>query len=399
MKEPKLLSCFHSFCLNCLEKYVKEKIKNNKFQCPLCNDSIDLPQGGVKNFETNIYIDIEALSKLKHHCDLCGPDVDATNHCVDCNEKYCKRCTETHAKMKVSRTHSLIKVGPSDERTVSKTLYCEKHPKEEVKIICKDCDALLCLVCKLTDHEKHTSTDISDEKKIVIDYIQQNMQNMLENVTNIEELEKRQHDTVKKANQRKQRELEKVKQYRKELEILLAVRMINTEVFIAKTFENVADRMSDSIKTTKTDILSYRNWALQVEKMMKLSDDVTLIRHSCALKNTIETHAKKMGFYLKVIPENSLKKCTLSLTDRFMNQIFSPVFMKESNRVVTKISKCKQMGRYLGECSSLSVFQESCFGSFGCGFYKADQPFSHFVNMGIVTSKKRYSIDKECICV
>ena len=397
MKEPKLLSCFHSFCFNCLEKYVKENVKDNEFKCPLCNDSIVLPEGGVRNFETNIYIDIEALSKLKHHCDLCGPDVDAANHCTECNENYCKRCTEMHTRMKLSRTHSLINVDLSgDKRTVTKTLYCEKHPKEEVKVICKDCDMMLCLVCKLTDHEKHTSIDIEDVAKTVMDNMQQNVQEMFKNITILEDVEQRQRDTEQEVNKRKQGELEKVKTYKEGLDILLAKRMGNTEEFIANTFDSVGAQMSSSKKETKKYILCCRNWALQVEKMMIISDKVSIVKQSYALKNSIEKHTKRMDFYSGTVPENSLKQCQLSLTDPFFNLSFSPVFMKETVKVVSKISECKPMQRVSNRCSSLSVFQKSCFALFGRSLYKADPPFSHFVETGM-TDEKYYLRRSMCV--
>ena len=392
MKEPKLLSCFHSFCLKCLENYVNENVQHNKFQCPLCNDSIDLPVGGVMNFEANIYIDIEALSNVKHQCDFCGPDLDATNHCIDCNENYCKRCTDTHIKMKATRTHSLINVDLSgNKRSVTKTLYCEKHPKEEVKVICKDCDTMLCLVCKLTDHEKHTSIDISNEANHAIDNIQQNVRKMYEDVTKLEDVEKRQRDTEKEVRKRKQRELVKVKQYEKKLEILLAKRTGNMEELVSKTFDNIVDEMSSSLKTTKKDILSTRNWALQIERMVEISDKVSLIEQSRALSKSFEKHVEKVGFYSKAVPENSLRQCQLSLSDDFLNNVFTPVVMTENVKVVSKISECKE-SKF---CSSLSVYQKSCFAICGSSLCKADAPFSHFVDV----ERSSYYRNQKGLCV
>lgn len=47
--EPKLLSCLHSFCLNCLRRYVEKGKYKTKFPCPLCSRSIDIPKnGGIK---------------------------------------------------------------------------------------------------------------------------------------------------------------------------------------------------------------------------------------------------------------------------------------------------------------------------------------------------------------
>ena len=56
-KIPKLLPCFHSFCLLCLESYVQQggntkgsKAKG-KFDCPLCRAVTDIPVGESVNFK------------------------------------------------------------------------------------------------------------------------------------------------------------------------------------------------------------------------------------------------------------------------------------------------------------------------------------------------------------
>ena len=389
MKEPKLISCFHSFCLICLEEYVKDNLQDSTFRCPLCSESTELPKGGVKNFETNVYIDNELLSNIKHHCDICGPDVDATNHCVECNENYCVKCTEVHTKMKLSRAHSLISIEITGDKQIApimKTSYCEKHPKEELKVICKDCDKMLCLVCKLTDHEKHTSTDISDEAKTVKESIQKKIREMYENISTLEDVDKRQRATERDAGKRKDRELDKLKQYKKMLETLIAKRMQNTEEFIAKTFDSVCAEMSSSVKETKKNLLSLRNWVLQIDKMMTLSDKVSGIEHSRTLEHLITKYAKRMDYYSKVNPENSLEQCKFSLTETFFVNTFSPVFMKETVKEVSKISECKLKYSDLNYCCSLSIFQYSCTASFLDSLGKADSP-SYFVNMELTDLK------------
>jgi hypothetical protein len=54
--DPKLLSCLHSFCSNCLRRYVEKGKYKTKFPCPLCTRSIDLPKnGGVRVRFISVY--------------------------------------------------------------------------------------------------------------------------------------------------------------------------------------------------------------------------------------------------------------------------------------------------------------------------------------------------------
>ena len=46
--DPRLLSCLHTFCFNCLRRYIDKGKHKAWFPCPLCNRKIDIPKGGVK---------------------------------------------------------------------------------------------------------------------------------------------------------------------------------------------------------------------------------------------------------------------------------------------------------------------------------------------------------------
>ena len=47
---PKILPCFHTFCLTCL---CKIESKENKLQCPECRKVHNLPNDGAKGFNNN----------------------------------------------------------------------------------------------------------------------------------------------------------------------------------------------------------------------------------------------------------------------------------------------------------------------------------------------------------
>ena len=43
--DPKILSCFHTFCCKCLEEHARNTHRQGKFRCPECQAEIDLPEG------------------------------------------------------------------------------------------------------------------------------------------------------------------------------------------------------------------------------------------------------------------------------------------------------------------------------------------------------------------
>ncbi|XP_019625284.1 PREDICTED: uncharacterized protein LOC109470692 [Branchiostoma belcheri] len=59
----KTLSCQHRFCVICLEKYVKAR---DEIVCPVCSETIPLPDGGVEGLPSYYFIDLDK--------DSCGKD-------------------------------------------------------------------------------------------------------------------------------------------------------------------------------------------------------------------------------------------------------------------------------------------------------------------------------------
>ncbi|XP_025097315.1 uncharacterized protein LOC112565775 [Pomacea canaliculata] len=107
-RNPKLLPCFHTLCLPCLkdlEKHhmkmspdttVNEEIAVNRpltFPCPTCRAVIKVPAGGVTKFQTNFYLNNNAVT-----CDVCDRGEDAVSTCTECGDNMCVTCQRYHNK-------------------------------------------------------------------------------------------------------------------------------------------------------------------------------------------------------------------------------------------------------------------------------------------------------------
>ena len=105
-KDPRILTCFHSFCKECLQGYIanSETVRNDpdavKFTCPVCRSENELPQSGVDGVQKNFYL----------------PD----------------------------------------------TGLCPDHPMEDLRFYCRDCKEAICRDCKVVSHMTHT-TDMVDK--------------------------------------------------------------------------------------------------------------------------------------------------------------------------------------------------------------------------------------------
>ena len=55
---PKALPCLHSFCEHCLRDYVRRHPgqRPGHFPCPICRKDIQIPDGGITNFQDNFVL-------------------------------------------------------------------------------------------------------------------------------------------------------------------------------------------------------------------------------------------------------------------------------------------------------------------------------------------------------
>ena len=113
-KDPRILSCLHSYCLQCITKMHVQHTRS--ITCPSCNHLTLLPVGGVTALPLNIRFKEEAWQdKLLQRiisspvCDSCEEDSSVSvAYCKDCGDLLCQDCWDIHRKIKMSRSHTTI---------------------------------------------------------------------------------------------------------------------------------------------------------------------------------------------------------------------------------------------------------------------------------------------------
>lgn len=108
---------------------------------------------------------------FEHICDPChhhGIQKEATSFCNDCQETFCRHCTDSHSGKKISRNHKIVSVGELAGRIVSKQaslcrVLCECSQNLEVSICCQDHDDVFCPSCRIIKHRSCKTASL-DEK-------------------------------------------------------------------------------------------------------------------------------------------------------------------------------------------------------------------------------------------
>lgn len=171
---PKVLSCLHTFCYECLNRYICDSngaSNQNMFLCPSCDLEIELPVLVVDGlyadnlrddqFMTTL-VELKKALKDDKSCDVClrnDETVLAENWCSDCNDTLCESCFKVHLHVKVTASHSvvpLIEMRKMPLETIMRKkskVNCDKHG-ESITLFCVDCKDPLCVQCMAVSHRR-----------------------------------------------------------------------------------------------------------------------------------------------------------------------------------------------------------------------------------------------------
>ncbi|XP_071804814.1 uncharacterized protein [Asterias amurensis] len=119
-KQPKLLECSHSFCLECLQQLRQNSPSFNKLTCPVCRQETVLKQNGIDGLKA----DFKTLSLIEAF-----------------------KQQETQLKQLLGKQLDT---------------KCSKHTDKDVIMFCNNCNKLICTTCIIRDHQSHSLMEINE---------------------------------------------------------------------------------------------------------------------------------------------------------------------------------------------------------------------------------------------
>ena len=149
LTKPRTLSCFHSFCHHCLERFVatqREKaIKAGTkvpeiFECPVCRTEFHVKEyESVEKIPTNYFINnmLELLTLQQQaqciKCQSCKAKAPAASRCVSCDKYLCGKCLEAHNNWPAFEDHVVMtmeELAKPENRTQARGKpRCTTHKK------------------------------------------------------------------------------------------------------------------------------------------------------------------------------------------------------------------------------------------------------------------------------
>ncbi|XP_023933334.1 tripartite motif-containing protein 2-like [Lingula anatina] len=135
-EDPRLLPCYHTFCLACISDHAKGTLTTKRtFQCPVCREDVQFPPGGLSELKKNF-----AFCKAK--------DI--------INQQQIEREASENVKSNVEAVTQAV---------AQLSIGCEKHPGNELKYYCEDDDTVVCADCALADHYRHGILPVEEVAK------------------------------------------------------------------------------------------------------------------------------------------------------------------------------------------------------------------------------------------
>ncbi|WAR08228.1 TRIM3-like protein [Mya arenaria] len=240
-QKAKLLPCLDTVCFTCLDEYVVKNARaSGTFPCPVCHLEVPVPEGGISKFDDNQYI------KLEQTLEKTPADPDLPCLCVR-GEAGCR--------------------------------YCDKHKNEELTFYCRTCQFPVCMRCRLTVHEDHTTEDLVDfavrarrELKIALD---ENNGFRFQMLNEIEEL-RVYADKMDKAKT----EIKKIignrrEQFHKSIDTLCdnMINKLETEVVSEEV------RILEDKDYAETDMLTLSQKIATANQMVDFGSDIEVVRN------------------------------------------------------------------------------------------------------------------------
>ena len=180
--DPKILPCFHTFCLHCLNELQRTSGKHGEITCPECRRKFQVPGSGYPqdlpaNFRMNSLLDVMAIKKCNVAGVKCG-NCDKTSaqsfYCFKCCAFWCDDCIAAHNIIRANKDHRVLAIKDFQDQDIEDVLkrpvFCqiEHHESEELKFFCKNCENAICNTCAITLHEGHAKLllqNVANERK------------------------------------------------------------------------------------------------------------------------------------------------------------------------------------------------------------------------------------------
>ncbi|XP_033106663.1 tripartite motif-containing protein 2-like [Anneissia japonica] len=146
--QPKILKCMHTFCQQCIQKWMEN---HGKMKCPTCRQEHDLTKDDLKQLASNTMIGkvLEYVAKTEEQkptkCSVC--DNTPAYHCSTCQVYLCGgNCFKQHKILPSTKDHPIYTLDIKKQE--DKQTKCPVHCNTTLEFYCSTCNKSACKQCE-----------------------------------------------------------------------------------------------------------------------------------------------------------------------------------------------------------------------------------------------------------
>ena len=254
-----------------------------KMECPTCQRSITIPEGGVNAIPQNLHLGFEVevagyMSKIgsggEKSCDACidGGKGPAVVFCCTCGQFLCTLCHEHHKSSKIFHHHQMVGLDQESVRLLPSIMpSTEEQHHHETKIYCETCQCLVNRDSAPVLHNHRRFADVCNIAKVYRDEMREALVCAQEMASNLAS-----------AIGDKDKMAEQVETSRENATLLIHQAFEQLHQAIEERKKTLLSEM-EAISLSKTTAMS-----LQKEQLVKIQDEIG--RYTEVTSHILQTH-------------------------------------------------------------------------------------------------------------